>query len=57
MVHCNQSQWVDIAVNSPKAGKIIDRSATEDAVAVGQDLFALDMDASATGMGLHKPRF
>ena len=51
------SIWVNVAVNSPKAGKIVDRLAREDIVAVGQDLFALDTDASATAMGLHKSRF
>ena len=53
-----ESIWVNVAVNSPKAGKIVDRLAREeDTVAVGQSLFALDTDASATGMDLHKPRF
>ena len=53
-----ESISVNVAVNSPKARKIVDRLAREeDTVAVGQDLFALNTDASPTGMDLHEPLF
>ena len=41
---------IDVAVNSPKAGKIVELLAKEeDTVTVGQDLFVLDTDASSAG--------
>lgn len=44
---------IDVSVNSPKAGKIVELLAKEeDTVTVGQDLFKLDTDGGGGGTSL-----